>query len=48
MKRITIKDIARELGISVGTVSKALTGKNGVSPALRADILIKPRSSATA
>lgn len=43
MKRITVKDIARELGISVGTVSKALSGKIGVRAELRADILKKAK-----
>ena len=33
--RATVYDIARELGIAQGTVSKALTGGPGVSPELR-------------
>jgi len=35
MERITVKDIAKELNISVGTVSKALSGKAGVSGQMR-------------
>jgi len=35
----TIKDIARELGITHSSVSRALNGKQGVSPALRRKIL---------
>jgi LacI family transcriptional regulator len=38
MKRATIKDIAKELNISVGTVSKALSEKNGVSNEMREKI----------
>ena len=34
-RRITVKDIASELQISPGTVSKALSGKRGISDALR-------------
>ena len=36
--RITIKDIARELNIAPGTVSKALSKKRGVSPRMRAEV----------
>ena len=32
---ITIKDIARYFGVSVGTVSKALNNQKGVSETLR-------------
>ncbi|HOV69021.1 MAG TPA: LacI family DNA-binding transcriptional regulator [Clostridia bacterium] len=35
MGRITIKDIANELNITPGTVSKALNGKAGVKPEIR-------------
>lgn len=35
MKHISQEDIAQELGIAVSTVSRALTGKPGVSAALR-------------
>ena len=35
---VTIKDIARELGINHSTVSRALHGKDGVSPELRTRI----------
>jgi Transcriptional regulators len=41
MKRVTVKDIADELGITVGTVSKALSGKSGVNKELRANIIRK-------
>jgi len=37
----TIKDIARELGITHSSVSRALNGKTGVSPELRRKILEK-------
>lgn len=37
-KRITVKDIANELQISPGTVSKALSGKRGISEAMRSRI----------
>lgn len=38
-KRVTIKDIARELGVSTGTVHRALYGKKGVSKDLQEKIL---------
>ena len=38
MARVTIKDVARELNIAVGTVSKALNGKTGVSAETRAAV----------
>jgi len=38
---ITMKDIADELGVTVMSVSKALSGKDGVSEELRAKILAK-------
>ena len=34
-KEVTMKDIAASLGISTVSVSKALTGKDGVSPQMR-------------
>jgi len=37
-KRATVKDIANELHISIGTVSKALTGKRGISDEMRESI----------
>lgn len=37
--KVTMKDIARRLGISVAAVSKGLTGKGGVSGELRSRIL---------
>lgn len=40
-KRITIYDIANELGISASTVTRALNGKRGVGEKLRADIANK-------
>lgn len=39
MAGITIKDIARESGYSIGTVSRALNAQPGVSPAAREAIL---------
>lgn len=38
-KRVTVKDIAQELNISQGTVSKALSGRSGVSPELKQRII---------
>ena len=38
-RRVTITDIAKKSGHSVGTVSKALKHMRGVSPATRAEIL---------
>lgn len=37
--RVTVKDIANDLGISQGTVSKALVGKGGVSQKTRESVL---------
>lgn len=42
-KKITMKDIAQEMDVSIVTVSKALAGKDGVSEKLRAEILDKAR-----
>ena len=39
MKRVTVRDIARQLNIAQGTVSKALGNKAGVSPELRQTVL---------
>ena len=39
MKRVTVKDIAKQLNIAQGTVSKALGNKSGVSSELRQIIL---------
>jgi LacI family transcriptional regulator len=41
MKPPNIKDIARALGISIGTVDRALHGRSDVSPATRARVLKK-------
>ena len=38
MKRISQRDIARQLGVNVSTVSRALRGLDGVSPELRQQI----------
>ena len=35
IRRVTVKDIANELQISPGTVSKALSGKKGISDTMR-------------
>jgi DNA-binding LacI/PurR family transcriptional regulator len=37
----SIKDIAQALGISIGTVDRALHGRSGVNPATRARVLKK-------
>lgn len=39
--RVTMKDIAAELGVSINTVHKALTGKAGVSESVRAKVNTK-------
>jgi LacI family transcriptional regulator len=39
MKRVTVKDIANELNISLSTINKALTGKKGVSEQTRTNVL---------
>lgn len=38
-RRVTIKDIAAELGLSVGIINRALNGKSGVSPKTKALVL---------
>ncbi len=38
MKRISQRDIARQLGVNVSTVSRALRGLDGVSPKLKKEI----------
>ena len=38
MANVTMRDIAEKLGISIVSVSKALTGKAGVSEELREKI----------
>ena len=39
MERPTIKDVAREAGVSINTVSRALNGKPDVSPETRRQVL---------
>ena len=39
MERITIKDIAARLGVSICTVNKALTGKPRIGEATRLRII---------
>lgn len=39
MKRVTIKDVAREAGVSISTVSNALNGVNVLSPKTKAHVL---------
>ena len=41
MKPASIKDIAQALGISIGTVDRALHGRSDVSPTTRANVLKK-------
>lgn len=40
MSRVTMKDIAVRMGVSVNTVHKAITGKPGVSDEMRSGILL--------
>ena len=40
-KQVTMKDIAQEMGVSIVTVSKALSGKDGVGEELRERIIDK-------
>ena len=40
-----MKDIAAELGVSINTVHKALTGKAGVSESVRAKVNAKADTS---
>lgn len=54
-KRVTITDIARTVGVSAGTVHRALTGKPGVGEDVRAQIVLaakecgyKPNHAASA
>ena len=42
---MTIKDIARQCGVSVSTVSRVLNDRPDVSPAVRAAVLEAVRSS---
>lgn len=42
-KRVTMKDVAEKLGVSIVTVSKALAGKEGVSNSLREKIIATTR-----
>lgn len=42
-KQVTMGDVAKEMGISIVTVSKALAGKEGVSEGLRELIILKAR-----
>ncbi len=38
-KKVTVKDIAARMGISLSTVNKALTGKSGISEKRRAEVV---------
>ena len=38
MRKITLKDIAKELGVTVGTVSHALNGLDDISPKMKAQV----------
>jgi LacI family transcriptional regulator len=44
---VTAKDLAAELGVSIATISRALNGKPGLSPALRKRILAEAASRNT-
>ena len=46
-KSVTMRDIADKLEISVAAVSKALTGKSGVSAELRSCLLYTSRAHET-
>src|SRR5438270_8127493 len=39
MKRVTLRDVAAEVGLSTFAVSRALSGKAGVSEATRAQVV---------
>ncbi len=43
MKKINIKDIAKEVGTSIATVSRALNNKEGVSDDMRKRVLLKAK-----
>jgi LacI family transcriptional regulator len=43
MKKVTLKDIAKHFGVSISTVSRALSGSSGVSAELREKIVKKAR-----
>ena len=51
MANVTMRDIAEKLGVSIVSVSKALTGKEGVSEELREKVKrkrdLKPESTIT-
>ena len=38
-KQVSVKDIAKELNISLSTVHKAMTGKGGISEERRKEVL---------
>ena len=38
-KKVTVKDIAARMGISLSTVNKALTGKSGISEKRRGEVI---------
>ena len=44
MGEVTIKDIAREAGVSIASVSRALNGMDGISEENRSRILMKRQS----
>ena len=45
MKKVTLQDIADELGISRNTVSKAINNSEGIAPSTRDKILQKDASN---
>ncbi|MBQ8551693.1 MAG: sugar ABC transporter substrate-binding protein [Clostridia bacterium] len=41
--KVTVKDIAQRMGVSLSTVNKALTGKSGISEKRRAEVIAAAR-----
>ncbi|MFE4605658.1 LacI family DNA-binding transcriptional regulator, partial [Kitasatospora indigofera] len=43
MRRVTVRDVAHASGVSIGTVSKALSGRGQLSEATRSRVLLSAR-----